>query len=287
MTDTDIINQLSAICSFTYQMNDGCCVSISFYDEDDPLGGTVRRHPGKRDIIKLVSQMPCLKKLNIRKCKIGTLPQFITKSLEYVDISSNDLTAIPDWLVDQKNLIFLNLGANKLTTIPNLDNLPLDTLKIHKNNITRMPVLRDTIKSLNLFLNPLNSWPEIMKDYHRLEVLTIGVTKIDKITSLSAFKQMKWLTLVINSIDNLPDDICKLTMLEGLQLAKNRLCRLPEDIGRLINLRALTVYANDLESLPESFFCLNLQKLNIAKNRLDSFHDRVVARYGGIDLLRL
>jgi Leucine-rich repeat (LRR) protein len=266
-------------------MEDEKCVEISFYDEADVFGGTIKKHPQKRYIIETVSLLPHLKKLDLRKCKLGQLPKMSSRTLNFLDLSSNDLDTFPDWIIGQP-LTYLNLGANSLRSVPDLYSLPLEVLKLHKNPIDVMPRVGNAIKSLNLFLTKLPCFPNSVLDMLNLEVFTFGVTDMDYLPSLAGLQNLRWLTLTLSEIDTLPDDICSLSRLEGLQLAKNKLIQLPDRIGDLQNLRAMTLYSNKISELPVSFYELKLKKLNLACNPLLD-KSKLLETYKNIDFLRL
>jgi Leucine-rich repeat (LRR) protein len=98
---------------------------------------------------------------------------------------------------------------------------------------------------------------------------------------------LRWLTLTVNQIEAVPDDICSLNKLEGLWLAKNRLKKLPERIGDM-NLKDLTLYSNEIVRLPDSFFNLDLNKLNLSLNPIkEKYRKRVASVFNGIDFLKI
>ena len=282
MTDQEIINRLRSVCHFKYVMEEDRCTEISFHD-CDVFGGTIRKHPLRYDIAAEAAKLPNLKKFDIRKCKVGYLPDMASNLLEYLDVSCNDLLAVPSWIANQKSLKYLNLGANKIFEVPDLSGLPLETLKLHKNSISKMPKT-GMLKSLNLYLNRMKKIPAEVFDLSSLEVFTFGVSEASELPSLASLPNLRWLTLSVTSIAALPDDICSLRRLEGLQLAKNEIASLPENIGEMTSLKALTLYSNRLTELPDSFFSLRLKKLNLARNPL-SRTDRVRSTFAGCDFL--
>jgi Leucine-rich repeat (LRR) protein len=287
LSDEKIIKCLKSLCDFSYIIKNNVCTNISFYDENSIFGGTIRRHSNKHQIIAMVSKLQHLTHLNVRKCKIGHLPEIRSKNLEYLDISCNDIESVPKWISQQYHLKFLNMGANKIKNLPDLSDIPLDTLKVHKNQITKLPKINRNIKSLNLFLNPMSNIPNDVFKLSLLETFSFGVTNIKSITSIPLLKNLRWLTLTVNQIEYLPEDICCLKKLEGLQLAKNKINKLPNKIGDL-NIEHFTLYSNNIKELPESFFELQLKKLNLAKNPLmKKYQQLVFEKFNNIDFLRL
>ena len=286
-SDSCAIAYLQTLCDFSYKLDDGNCVEISFHNENYVFGGTLRKNPSKRKIIEIVGNMPNLKSLNLRKCKLGILPPICSTSLEYLDISCNDLESVPVWVTQQHSLKFLNLGANKLKEVPDLSNLPLETLKLHKNLISKMPPIRSDIKNLNLYLNPFKDIPKIVPQLTNLEVFSFGVTEVAELPNLFTLENLRWLTLTVNKIKIIPDDICLLPKLEGLQLAKSQILELPDNIGNL-NVKHLSIYKNQLSKLPDSFYNLKLSKSNLEKNNLsDVEKSRIKQQFDGIGLLKI
>jgi Leucine-rich repeat (LRR) protein len=284
LNDIQIINWLKDQCKFDYKLENETCVEISFYDESDLFGGTIRKHPLKQEIVEVVSNLTGLKHLNLRKCRVGDLPEFKTNQLIYLDISCNDLTKVPDWVLRQSELKFLSLGANQLTFVPDLDGLPLEVLKLHKNRIKQLPRLGRGIKSLNLYLNSFEEIPPL--EFPLLEVFSFGVTKANRLPEFN-FPFLRWLTLTVNQFEDF-GSICRLSQLEGLQLAKNRIREIPDKIDSLVSLKHLTLYSNEISELPDSFFKLQLDKLNVNGNRLDqSVKSRVQDVFGNIEFLRV
>lgn len=286
MNDKEIIRRIESVCKCVYTMEEDFCVGLSFYDDDAVFGSTIRRHPMKSEIIKLVARLPNLRSLDLRKCKTGNLPNIASRKLEHLDLGSNDIDVVPHWVIEQKSLRYLNLGANSIRDVPDLSDLPLETLKLHKNCIGRMPPVGKDIKSLNLFLNPMQDIPAEVIDLHKIEVFTFGVNNTKTVPDLASLAALRWLTITVTQIESLPDDICSLKHLEGLQLAKNRLKRLPERIGDLVNLNTLTIYGNEIEKIPESFLDLKLNRLNVDKNPLSDC-EPMKSKFSNIEFFRI
>jgi Leucine-rich repeat (LRR) protein len=284
MTDQDIIDELKKLCKFSYLMQLNHCVSISFHNPDDALGGTIRRSGHKAEIYRLVSRLKWLQAFDIRKCQMGDWPEMSARLLTHVDLSCNGLESVPKWVTEQRYLQNLNLGANNLKEVPDFSGIPLDVLKLHKNRLTKLSGVPKSLRRLNLFLNPMDEIPAELFELSLLEAFTFGVTKLKSLDSLACWRKLKWLTLAGNEINQLPDNICDLRQLELLQLAKNRLTKLPERIGEM-NLRSLGLYHNQIENVPDSFYQLKLEQLNLAANPIKD-KDRILSTFNGIKFLR-
>jgi Leucine-rich repeat (LRR) protein len=287
MDDREIIDCLSSVCRFSYIMEGDSCTSISFFDEKDIFGGTIRHHPLKRKILDFTSTLSHLKYLNLRKCKVGYIPHMSTNSLEWLDLSSNDLPTAPTWILSQLNLAYLSLGANMISEVSDLSGLKfLRTVKLHKNRLTHIPGMCNDIVSLNLFLNPLNEISSCISHLHNLEVFVYGMTKAKQLPSFSDLQKLRFLIMPSCEIEELPEEICSLSQLNTLVLAKNKIKHLPDQIGKLSNLKSLSLYYNNIRDLPGSFFDLKLNRLNLQKNKLSN-KENLISNFSKIDFFKV
>ncbi|CBY43576.1 unnamed protein product, partial [Oikopleura dioica] len=89
---------------------------------------------------KLPELPPQLKLLDISFNKIDNLTfQKPLKHLQSLKASNNLLDSVPDNLVEFNSLQSLELNDNKICSLPNLDNLALETLDIRNNRLARLP----------------------------------------------------------------------------------------------------------------------------------------------------
>jgi Leucine-rich repeat (LRR) protein len=254
---------------------------LSFFNPDNPFENDIRHLPNKHEIVTKFVDLDYLKTVNLRKCRLSYLPVFKSKQIESLDLSCNNLSVFPEWILDLKNLKYLNLGSNFFEHLPNLENLPLETLKLHKNKFSYLQIPK-TIKCLNLYLNNFLDIPDIthLKD---LEFFSFGVTKITRLPDwICDFKNLKWLSLVVNDIEYLPENFCNLQNLIGLRLAKNKLKKLPNNIGLCKSLKEITLYSNCISCLPDSFYQLDLEKLNLSKNYLID-KNKIINKFSNIN----
>jgi internalin A len=169
-----------------------------------------------------------------------------------LDLSSNNLTALPQSIHLPPNLIELDLGGNKLTEVPQSIRplKKLRFLRISSNQLTTLPEwLHElpTLRELRVNGNQLKVLPEIIQHLSQLTVLNVGN----------------------NGLTTLPDWLSTLTSLRKLMVHANRLTALPESIDQLVQLTTLYVDDNSLTSLPESIGNLsNLDKLDLSNNKL-------------------
>ncbi len=268
MGDLKRIKKLKSLCKFSYVLKNDYCESISFYDKSNIFENTIRRNSSKEEIIKIISDFPYLRYVNLRKSRVSFFPNFISKKIEYLDLSCNNISEVTHDNLDLPKLKFLNLGSNFIQRLPDLSNLPLETLKIHKNPIKEFPIISKNIKNLNLFINQLKEIPKIIFELLDLEIFSFGMTNIKKIPNFSILKKIRWLVLACNQIKTVPDSLCNCENLEGLILAKNNITKLPDEFGKLKKLHTLSLYKNQIKSLPKSFQDLNLSKFSIKDNPL-------------------
>lgn len=267
MNDLKNIKKLKSLCAFSYEIVDGFCESISFYDKKNIFENTIRKSNFKKEIISIICTFPNLKYVNLRKSRIDKFPKFLSKNLEYLDLSCNDIVKVEENDIKFFKLKYLNLGSNNIKELPDLAHCPLEILKLHKNPLKKLPNTKKSIKNLNLFFNyNLKKIPIHLFELLDLEIFSFGVTPIKEFPSLSIFKKLKWLNLSCNQFEIVDDSICDCKNLEGIILAKNNIKKIPKDIGSLQKLKILSLYKNNLKKLPDSFYDLNLTNLSLEYN---------------------
>lgn len=145
-----------------------------------------------------------------------------------VDLTSQDLTVFPAFVLDNHGLTQLLLDYNDLTQLPQQIGTSLPNLEIISaigNNLTSLP---DTFGSL---------------------------------------VKLKEIYLNENRLVNLSDTVCSLKCLEKLRLTGNQLEFLPDQFGELESLKSLTADENVLQKLPKTFGLLeNLEELELGCN---------------------
>ncbi|KAH1029950.1 leucine-rich repeat-containing protein 1 isoform X2 [Dendroctonus ponderosae] len=156
---------------------------------------------------------PSLEVLHLEGNKLKDLsPQlFQCIDLRYLNISDNEIRAIPPLISKLSNLQVLIFSKNVLEGVhPNLDKLSKLTM-------------------LDLSMNDLGKVPEAIMSLINLQQLCLNDTGIDFV----------------------PANIGRLSNLRILELRDNNLCELPKSIRRLTNLQRLDVSDNNLSNLTE------------------------------------
>ncbi len=279
MNDISLLEKLNKICEFEYYLNkEGQCEKISFHNESHILENTIRKHPRKRNIVNLMSQLPNLKHVNLRKSKIGFIPNFASNKIEHLDISCNDILDVKE--INKKNfpeMKHLNLGSNLVRVIPDLSELKLDTLKIHKNPITDLPNVPSKIKNLNAFFTyKLKKIPKEIFKLEFLESLSLGFSDARYPIDFSNLKNLKWLIMSSNNLNEFPESILDCRNIEGILMPKNKINMLPKEIGVLKNLKTISMYKNNISQIPDSFYDIKLKRISFKNNPIeDSFREKI------------
>ncbi|XP_059056388.1 leucine-rich repeat neuronal protein 3-like [Achroia grisella] len=117
-----------------------------------------------------ISSLPMLKVLRLRSCQLTEIPdKFLhtPRYLERLDISDNELTAVPQELEETKNLIYLNLNQNPIVELiaDSEDNPGFPNLrKLKELHMCNMPELKaigagtlaglEALENLHMSYNP-------------------------------------------------------------------------------------------------------------------------------------
>lgn len=154
--------------------------------------------------------------------------------------------------------------------------------------------LADSLETLNLSGNALDTLPDDLHRLHRLRVLfcsdnrfttlpeAIGQCqgldivgfKANQIRSVPAGSlppSLRWLILTDNQIEELPDSLGQCTRMQKLMLAGNRLRALPKSMAAFDRLELLRISANRFDALPAWLLSLpRLAWLACAGNPFDT-----------------
>ncbi|WP_186648396.1 leucine-rich repeat domain-containing protein [Fluviispira vulneris] len=99
-------------------------------------------------------------------------------------------------------------------------------------------------------------------DIQSVNVLNLNHNKIEDITYLSYFKNLRDLLLQDNKISVIPDSFANLTHLQTLDLSNNDITEIPDSFFQLTNLKVLVLNQNKLKWIPGNISQLiNLEEL--------------------------
>ncbi|MBC7694658.1 MAG: protein kinase [Burkholderiales bacterium] len=156
---------------------------------------------------------------------------------------SESLTEFPIELFSiSESIELLDLSRNQLST------LPAEFGKFSK--------LKIAFFSDNLFIE----YPEVLAECPMLEMVGFKSNQIIQISEKALSKNIRWLILTNNKIEQLPASIGNCNRLQKVALAGNRLTELPKEMAECHNLELLRISANQIQKLPE--WLMSLPKLS-------------------------
>lgn len=175
-------------------------------------------------------------------------------SLQVLDLSSNNLTTLPDFLMHCP-----------LTSLIAKNNF-LNNESLPKSLISKTGVLRE----LNLSGNFLSHFPDQVMELRGLKYLYMGGNKIKSIPKdIWKVQSLQILSMGGNLLTEVPETVGNLSQLQGLILCDNLIDSLPTSIARLKNLKSLLLHKNRLKHLPRDIITLkNLVELSLRENPL-------------------
>lgn len=192
-------------------------------------------------------------------------------NLQFLDLSGNYLTEIPEAVWELEGLIHLDVGNNRLMSVDAgiVRLTQLRVLDLSENRLSELPdSFGQTLRELYLYHNQLSTVPEAILRLIGLEVLDLSSNRIAKVPSLvDRWTALREFDLSNNELDQLPDGIGALRSLRILNLASNRLSSV-EDLCTLTQLEELYLERNQLAEIPSKINMLSvLRVLSAAQNQ--------------------
>jgi len=153
----------------------------------------------------------------------------LADTLEVLDLSGNQLAALPDDLHRLHRLRILFASNNPFTTLPPaLGACPqLEMVDFKACAITQVPAasLPARLRWLILTDNQLQQLPDSLGQRPRLQKLMLSCNQLDRLPDLSACTRLELLRLASNRFTQLPDSVLQLPALCWLALAGNPMTR--------------------------------------------------------------
>ncbi|XP_025829514.1 protein phosphatase PHLPP-like protein [Agrilus planipennis] len=222
--------------------------------------------------------------------------------LKHLDISYNNLDALPEWILNCRDLRSLFASNNNLKSLPDHifcnEMSQLSTIQLAYNQLYSLPTIQRKMPINELFLqnNNLSILPEnLFTCFNRLKVLNVSNNRLYELPTTdevlyieklfltanclcdrtferlcSHLRNLKVFHVAYNNLTSMPDNFPAIwTEIEEIVISGNRIVRLPDDIGRLQHLAILRLHSNLLQSCPKLSTLNNLRVLDLAHNHLD------------------
>ncbi|MCH2044380.1 MAG: leucine-rich repeat domain-containing protein [Saprospiraceae bacterium] len=235
----------------------------------------------------VIGHLNTLETLEIGDLDLETIPEIILslQNLKELSLCGNVLNDTNNWtkLQQFKNLDYLDLTFNELTEIPEaiLQMDSLKTLDLSGNDIKELPEdiihmknLRNLILSYNKNIKLAN---HILFDLDQLSSITLNGLELKGLPSaIPNMTNLKDLWISHNPFEKMPNEIFEMTQLRSLAMKNCQLSQLPDKIGKLTNIEYLHLSDNKLKTLPYELSKLKqLKGLNLKNNPI-SKRDKLV-----------
>ena len=233
--------------------------------------------------------------LDLSNLSLSTLPSifnsdpFVTR-LTMLDVSRNQLTALPEAIGELQALQTLFVVHNQLRALPEAigELRALQWLDVSWNQLEALPEAigrLQALQRLDVFNNQLRALPEAIGELRALQTLNVFRNQLRALPeAIGGLQALQRLDLFDNQLTALPEAIGELRALQRLDVGFNQLTALPEAIGRLQALQRLEVFNNQLRALPEAIGELRaLQWLNVSYNQLTALPEVI----GGLRELKI
>ena len=245
--------------------------------------------------------------LNLNEKGVTFLPRGLNgfTQLNWLNLSGNNLEAIPDEIFEINTLKSLYLTDNliatinsdieKLTSLENLflaNNTIVDVpqelltlsglrkLHIDYNEISNLP--RDlgnfiSLEELILTGNNLNALPQSTSQLTRLRTLNLRENEFTDFPEvITSLQELSVLAMDDNYIVSIPTSIQNLQNLEAFLISSNTIDVLPDELGALTALRFLWLNDNQIVNFPNQYLFPNLEDLNLGSNEIEGFPTNIL-----------
>ena len=226
--------------------------------------------------------------LNLSRNRIIEFPRKMAeilatyRSLQVLDLSSNEMTVFPAILTTLKSLKKLNLAHNQLSSLPLFPG-HVQLIDLTQNKFRVVPDFSPELAVLSLDFNLIEEWSKQIDGLRRLylnmnrlrridpqlhfenlEVLEISKNRLEEVPNLEMFApNLKKFDASLNFLVEFP------TFPKGITeivLNQNRIREIGRDIVQLESLTTLELNENELESVPE--LPASIESFSAMKNRI-------------------
>ena len=290
MLDIQIIEKIKSLLLFknlNYKITNDVCYELDLTNQKQLNYGLLRNIclTNKNKILKLICKLENLTDLNlshnlINDEDIKNNDFFNLKKLKTLNLSSNNLTLIPNFIKKIKTLKSLNVGGNLITEIfSDIEECnQLENLWLHKNigikNLQNLQSLQN-LKLLNLYFINLLKMPIYFNKFKRLNSLTLWNTN-KFLFDLNFFEKLEYFTVCgSRQLIDFPPGLCKIKRLKMVRLYQNNIKNIPSDISDLKNLEQLSLYQNDISNIEPLIFLNKIKKLNLGWNNIKEIPEEI------------
>ena len=229
----------------------------------DFSGNQLRRLP--RSLARLVN-------LNLSRNKLIEFPKKMAmilasyRSLQVLDLSSNEMTVFPEILAKLKSLKRINLSKNELSAIPVFES-DVEVIDLQQNRFTEVP---DCNPGLSVLFLDFNLVEELTKQIDGLCRLHMNMNRLRFIDPGLRMERLEVLEISKNHLESLPDlrmvapNLKKLDAslnllvefpvlpisITDVTLSQNKIRAIGVDLTELVNLTKLEMTDNELEEVP-------------------------------------
>lgn len=185
------------------------------------------------------------------------------KTLQSLSLANNQLTELPDTIVELTALRELNLLKNKIVRLPERIGLmcSLQYLLVTNNCIEKLPMTfgaLNLLERVDLECNRIKVLPENLDNLLSCQSLVVNQNQLVRLPKcIGRMPSLTSLSCAHNEISYIPDEITMNANIKILRLSRNQLTRLPENLGDMKRLKELCIGYNQIRRLPGTFYKLS------------------------------
>jgi len=171
----------------------------------------------------------------------------------------------------RKLIVTVDTLSDSICLPPSIEELSVDCDQFTALPVTALPENKDKVdKELLEFVKGLSS-----ENFDKLKQSLISVGAYNEDGSIPIIN-LKELRITARNNKTLPDSICALPWLVGLDIHCDQLTVFPENIGNLKTLKWLHIYAKNLKTLPDSICELtSLKSISIYCDQLTALPENI------------